>query len=200
MASAPELPLWGKICIVGALIGLLAAIGFGIAPLIASDFGWRTRNGRPLDLDPALGSLHSSGGTAIHVQLDQGEAAVVVIVGTQLNGSDTTTADCSAKTVSGAEVLVEMRPSVDTTTTSSTVRSGEQVILDGAIRPGPARDLLVRCTMQDSGIRGISVLKTRQLVFPEPIVWLGLARNIAIGVLVLGIAGTVAAVYAAQRR
>lgn len=197
---SPELPYWGKASILIALMGLLAAIGFGVAPHIVSDFGWRTRSGGPLDLDPALRSLYTEPNTPIAIRLAEGEGAVVVMVGTQLTGSDTSTADCSARTASGAKVAVEMRPSVDTTTTSNTVRSDEQVVLDGAIRPGGARDILVQCSMGDSGIRGISVLVTNELVFPEPIGWLDLARNLALGVLVVAVAVTVGAVFSVQRR
>jgi hypothetical protein len=200
---ARELGGLARVALFGILAGILLFAIAAVAGPTIEGFGWSTRDGRPLEIDMTFRPLtRRDANAAIDVELAEGEGAVILIVGTGLTGSDTTTASCSARDEDGAIDLTG-RPNVALIARSDgppLFRSGEEIIFDRAIRPGTARRVEVRCDMEDSGIRGVAVVPTDQLVFPEEAAWVVIAEWSGGGLAAISAALLAIAMWLAHRR
>lgn len=188
-----------------AVAGVLALVGLSVTGDVLAGYGWATRDGEPLDLTTMLDAAPrvARADEDLAIDVPEGRGALVVLIGKDLVGRDTTTASCSARDGEGRSVAVLSQPSIATRVTSGdghVVKSDEQIVVDAGVRPGPRRRIVFRCSMFDSGIRSIAAVATDDIRFPEERPWLRPAKLAGWGALALGIAGLFLSVLTGRRR
>ncbi len=188
-----------------AAVGGVALIGLTVAGDVLAGYGWATKDGAPLDLTHALDAAPrvTKAEEDLAIDVPEGRGALVVLVGKNLIGHDTTTASCSARDGAGRPITMLSQPSIATQVTTGEghlVGNDEQIVVDAGVRPGPLRKVIFRCSMLDSGIRSISAVTTEDVRFPEEKPWLRPAKLAGWGSLGIGILGMFVAVLTGRRR
>lgn len=188
-----------------AIVGGVALIGLTVAGDVLNGYGWATKDGAPLDLTEVLERSPRIGKTDEELAIDvpEGRGALVVLIGKDLIGRDTTTANCSARDGDGQSVAVLHQPSIATrvaTGDGHVVGRDEQILVDAGVRPGPSRKVVFHCSMFDSGIHAIAAVTTDDIRFPEEKPWLRPAKLAGWSSLGIGILGMFVAVLTGRRR